>query len=130
MQWIENRIVQIESRLEYWIRQIQDLIPQIRAAAQTARNAFGQYQPTGGGGANPLYCILSSGLAASGTIGSGTPAGPLTSQTVFSITSGAFVSVSTSASLWNGLPNSIPSGAKVIVLANADGTYSVIQVAC
>jgi hypothetical protein len=129
MQWIEDRILQIERRLESLVRQIQDLIPQLRAAAQTARNAFQQYQPGSGGGGSPLYCIVSGGLAASGTIGSGSPTS-LASQSVYSITGGAFVLVSSSATVYNGLPDAISSSASCILLANADGTYSIIAVAC
>jgi hypothetical protein len=130
VQWIENRIVEIERRLEYWIRQIQDLIPQLRAAAQTARNAFQQYQiPSSGGGGNPLYCVTTGSIAASGAIPAGSPT-HITGQSVYSISAGAFTLVSAAADLYNGMPNAVGSGAKCIVIANADGTYSVIQVAC
>ena len=130
MGWIETRIFELEKRLEYWIRQIQDLIPQLRAAAQTARNAFGQYTiPSSGGGGNPLYCVLSSGLAASGVPGAGSPT-TLSSQTLYKISSGGFVSTTSSADVYNGMPNAISSGTTVIVLVNDDGTYSVIAVAC
>jgi hypothetical protein len=130
MQWIEDRIIKIEQRLEYWIRQIQDLIPQLRSAAQTARNAFQQYQPgTSTGSGIPLFCVLTSTLNASPAVGSGSPSS-VSSQSVYKISAGAWVLVSSSATVYNGTTNSVASGKTAICEPNDDGTYSAIGVAC
>lgn len=78
----------------------------------------------------PLFCVLSGAIAASGTVGSGTPGGPLTGQTIYLIANGTYVMVSDDADIWNGLPTALSSGAKCIVLPNGDGTYSPIAISC
>ena len=127
---LENRVW----RLEIELRQAQQLVRELQVALGAVKqNQFAGspgYGGGGGGGGNPLFCVLSGALAASGTIGTGTPGGPLTGQTVYSISGGAYASVSTTASVLNGLPNAIASGAKCIVEANGDGSYSAIAVAC
>jgi hypothetical protein len=130
MSFLEDRVGPLEARFEGLARLVQDLIPQIRAAAQTARNAYGQYQPTGSsGGGFPVFCVLTSTLAASGVVGSGTPSS-VSSQTVQKISGGAWVSVSTGATIYNGSTNSIASGKTAICIANDDGSYSAVGVAC
>ncbi len=120
-------------RLEDELRQAKQLIRDLQIDVGKLKQDAWAASPLGSGGGSgsaPLFCILSSGISASGTIGSGSPAGPLASQTVYSIQSGAFTSISSSADVYNGLPNAISSGAECIVEANADGSYSVIAVAC
>jgi hypothetical protein len=125
----ESRIYRLEQALRLAEQQIRDLQVLV---GQLQQNQLGSIIGTGGGGSAgiPLFCVLSGGIAASGTIGSGSPGGPLASQTVYSIISGAYTSVSSSASIYNGLPNALSTGAKCIVEANGDNTYSVIAVAC
>jgi len=125
---LENRVFRLEVELRavhQAIRDLQVLVGKLKQDQFAGGLGFGG----GGGGNNPLFCVLSGALAASGAIPAGSPT-HITGQTVYKIASGAFSSVSSAADVYNGLPNAISSGAKVIVMLNADGTYSVIAVAC
>ena len=68
--------------------------------------------------------------AASGRPGSGAPGGPLTGQAIYQITGGAWVEIDTNGSVYNGLEDATVITKTLIVLQNADGTYTAIQQGC
>jgi hypothetical protein len=123
--WVETRIIQIEQRLEYWIRQIQDLIPQLRAAAQTARNAFSQYQPGAGGGGVIYFCLPTTISGASGSWPSLTP-GSQSGLTVYQAQGTTLTSVGT-FTVYNWYP-AAPSASKV-AMCLPDGAGNMVLVA-
>ena len=125
---LEQRVFRLEGDLraaQQAIRDLQVLVGTLQQNQFAGLDGFSG----GSGGGFPLFCVLSAGLAASGAIPSGSPTN-LASQHVYSIQSGAFTSISTTASVWNGLDNAIASGSSCIVLLQADGSYAVIGVAC
>ena len=124
---LELRVFRLEKEIVDFKNLIVALQNQVGKLAQDAWMAQ-QGGGGGGGGAAPLFCITTGALAASGTIGSGTPT-HITGQTIYRISGGAFVSVTTSGDLYNGHANAVPSGSATMVESNADGTYSIIAVA-
>lgn len=125
----ENRILRLENLVRDLLQNVRDLLIRVGNLAQqiiAAQNFGGG----GGGGANCLICVVSGGIAGAGVPGVGTPGGPLTGQTVYIITGGAFTSQSTNASIYNGLPNAVATGKQCLLNSNPDGTYTVAAVAC
>jgi hypothetical protein len=125
---LELRVLRLEGEL----REANNAITQLQTQlGQIAQNQYAAGQPTyaSTGTFNILFCILGGSLALSGAPPSGTPT-KLTNQTVYAITGGAFSSISTTATVYNGMPDAIASGAAVILAGNPDGTYSVVAVAC
>jgi len=121
----EARITRLEAELKALDQELAAVKQQLGQVAQN------QYAATGGGtgsggDSGPMQCTLSGAIAASG----GSPGGPLTNQTVSKISGGAFSIVNTAASVYNPLPNAIASGKVCLVEQNADGTFSIIAVAC
>lgn len=125
----ENRILRLEAQIRTLLQQVQDLQIKVGQVAQNQYASGGSGAGTSGGGGN-FICVLSSGLSASGVPGSGSPAGPVTGQTTYDISGGAFLATNTNASIYNGMPDAISSGKTVIVTLNADSTFKVIAVAC
>lgn len=125
MGWIEQRIAQLEAKLENLYRRLLDLTVQLNNARQTVRAAF--QQRTGGGssgGAVYLCCTLSAGLAHASSV---------TGQTVWKMASGTRSNITTNATIYNDGPSSsddIASGSQVILATNDDGSYTAIGVYC
>jgi len=128
MGWIESRIIAIESRLEYWIRQLQDLIPQLRAAAQTARNAFQQYEPSGANAGAVYVCYPTTIAGATGTFPSLVP-GSQSSLDVYQVT-GSTITLLDAYTVYNWLPAS-PAASKVAYcLPDGAGNFVLIDQSC
>ncbi len=123
--WIETRLKASEDAIEYLRRLLQDLIPQIRAANQAARNAGGFGD--GGGGGQVYLCMApaSGSWAATGTWPALTP-GSFTADVY--IASGASLTLtSAGATIRNWYPAS-PAVSKVLEVAS-DGTGGFVTVA-
>jgi len=78
----------------------------------------------------PLFCSPTGTIAAGGAPGSGTPGGPLSSQVIYQIINGAWVEYDPSGKVYNGLQDATVITKTLIVLQNADGTYTAIQQGC
>lgn len=128
MGWIETRIGTLETRLEFWIRQIQDLIQQVKAAAAMARNAYGQYNPANSSGGGGVYvCYPTTIVGATGTFPSLVPSSQ--SLTVYQVQGTAITSVGT-FTVYNWLPAS-PAASKVAYcLPDGAGNYVLIDQSC
>lgn len=126
---LEERVVRLEGLLRGALQDIRTLQAQVGTIQQ---NQFAAQTPFGGGGGgnNTYVCVLTGGITAAGVPGTGAPAGPLASQTVYTISAGGFTSITTSADVYNGLPNPISSGASCLLSLNSDGSYTVEAVAC
>lgn len=121
-------------KLEQALRMMQQQIQAIQTTlGQLAQNQFGITNFGSGGGGNefPLFCTPTGGIAgATGPPASGAPGGPLTGQTVYSINAGAFVSVSTNVDVYNGMESAVVVTNTLLVLQNADGTYTAVGQSC
>jgi hypothetical protein len=129
--WIENRLYALEQRVEYLMRLLQDLLPQLRSAQQNARNAFAQWNPGGGsGGASVYVCVLGAALPA-GTAPAGGAPGSLAAQTIYRIADGgaSYTTVGT-ATVYNPYLSAGTSGRIVTVIPNPDGSYTAIGQSC
>lgn len=132
MGWLETRIKACEERIEYLIRLIQDLIPQIRAAAQAARTASSSYGSGGGSGSTGGAYVAYYTGGGVGATASPPPASP-TSGTGFSVyvlANGAYTLVSASATIYNPMPAAISASYRIVVTPVGDGTYMAQGLAC
>jgi hypothetical protein len=130
MGWAETRIQALETRVEYIIRWIQDLIPQINSANQTARNAFSQYPDTsGGGGGGAFFCLPSS--AVSGATGTW-PTLTATSFTadVYQSASGSLTLVASGATIYNEFPAGLAASKVCFCVPDGAGNYVVVTQSC
>lgn len=127
---IDERLRVAEGRIERLRRELAAGEDAIRALKQGLRAAM-MMRGQGGGGspAGPLFCVLTGALAAASALPSGAPTS-IGSQTIYSIDGGAFTEASTDATLYNGMPVQINSGALVMALPNTDGSYTVVAVNC
>jgi hypothetical protein len=126
MSW-EQRVYTLEQRVEYVLRYLQDLLDQIRAAAQNARNAYAQAQPGGTGGSGVYFCLPTSLAGATGTWPSLTPGSQ--SLAVYQVNAGALVSVGT-ATVYNFYPAATSASLVLSVTPNGDGTFSAVAQSC
>ena len=129
MGWIETRIKAAEDAIEYLRRQIQDLIPQIRAALQQARTASSGFDG-GGGGGGAFYCMApsSGSWGATGTWPTLTP-GTFTAD-VYQANGSTLAKIATAATVNNWYPAS-PAVSKVIEVAqDGSGAYVTVAQSC
>jgi hypothetical protein len=127
--WIEQRLKACEERLEYLIRYIQDLVPQLRAAAQSARTAGATYGSSGGSSGGTYYCMPSSGVAAAtGTWPALTPQG-FTADVYTTAGSGITLSMA-SAQCWNFIPSPLVASKVVFLAADGTGDFDTVTQSC
>jgi hypothetical protein len=128
--WIETRIFAVEQRVEWLIRLVQDLIPQLRNATQAARTASAGYGDGGGGGGGGAFFCMPSGTVAGAT---GTwPALTPTSFTadVYTVAGGTMTLAAASATCWNYFPAGLVSSQVVALLADGTGNFDAIAQSC
>jgi hypothetical protein len=127
MHWIENRLSSLEQRFESWVRQLQDLIPQLRAAAQNARNAYQQYTPTGAQSGAVYFCLPTTLTGATGSWPSLTPTSQ--SLTVYQASGTSLTSLGT-FTVYNWYP-AAPAASKVCQVApDGSGNFVVVAQSC
>lgn len=127
MSWIETRLSSLEQRFESWVRQLQDLIPQLRKAAQDARNAYQQYAPTGAQSGGVYFCLPTALSGATGSWPSLTPSSQ--SLTVYQAAGTALTSLGT-YTVYNWFPAS-PAASKVaLVMPDGSGNFVVVDQSC
>jgi hypothetical protein len=126
MSW-EQKIYTLEQRVEYILRYLQDLLDQIRAATQNARNAYGQAQPGGSGGSGVYYCLPTTLGGATGSWPNLTPSSE--SLAVYQVNAGALISVGT-ATVYNFYPAAPAASLVLQVSPNGDGTFSGVAQSC
>ncbi len=127
----ENQLRALEQRVEGMVRDMRTMWQQIKAALQQVRGAYSQ-GPTnqGSSGGGMYYCAPAGSIpAASGVPGVGTPGGPTTAN-VYKITSGAYVLVASSASIYNAMLSATTAGRVLTVADNGDGTYTAVSQSC
>jgi hypothetical protein len=128
--WIENRLGQLEGRFERLLLDIDLIKQQLRAAEQNAHNAFGQH-PTGGtGGSSEAFCCVLSAALPAGTPPAGGAPGTLATQTIYRITTSGYTAVGGTATVVNAMPTAGISGRLVLLVPNADGSYTAYSQAC
>jgi hypothetical protein len=76
------------------------------------------------------WCVPSSSIAAGTNPPSGSPGGPLTGQTIYRISAGAYVALGGTYSVYNPRTAAVTSGKLAAVVPNDDNTYSVIDWDC
>jgi hypothetical protein len=128
--WIETRIAAVEQRVEWLIRQVQDLIPQLRAAAQQARSAGATYGGSGGGGGGGVFfCLPSSGV--SGATGSWPALTPISfTADVYTVAGGTLTLSMASATCWNFFPSPLVASKVVCLAADGTGDFDAITQSC
>jgi hypothetical protein len=127
--WIETRIAAVEQRVEWLIRQVQDLIPQLRAALQQARNTSASYGGGGGGGGGSLFAMPGSTVAAAtGTYPTGTPAS--FTANVYTTAGGTMTLSATGATIYNWFPAALTASKICFVVADGTGDYVVVTQSC
>ncbi len=127
MQWIESRISAIEARVEYIARYLQDLLDQIRNAAQNARNAYNQAQPSGASAGAAYVCYPTSLAGASGSWPSLTPGSQ--SLTVYQVQGTSITSVG-SFTVYNWLPAALVASKVAYCLPDGAGNFITISQSC
>jgi hypothetical protein len=131
MSWIETRIGQAESKIEYLMRLIADLTQQLRGVQQQTKGVGSAYQNVapGGGGAGAFFCMPSGTFSgASGTWPTLTPAS--FTADVYQMVSGALTLVTASATIYNGFPASLTASLVCFVAADGAGGYVVVSQSC
>ncbi len=128
MGWIEGRIQALEQRVEYISRYLQDLLDQIRAATQNARNAYNQAQPSGANAGAVYVCYPTTIAGATGTFPSLVP-GSQSSLDVYQVT-GSTITLLGAYTVYNWLPAS-PAASKVAYcLPDGAGNFVLIDQSC
>ena len=128
--WVESRLGALESRVEYLVRYLQDLLPQLRSAQQSARTANQQYPYTSvGSGGGTFFCQPSGTVSgASGTWPSITPVS--FTANVYQGTAGSLTLVTSSATIWNYCAASLVASKTCPVIADGSGAYAVYTQSC
>jgi hypothetical protein len=125
--WAEPRIYGAEQRIEYLLRQIQDLTDMVKAAQQLARSAFQQPGNLNSSGSGVFFCLPTTLAGASGSWPSLTPSSQ--SLTVYQASGTSLTSMGT-ATVYNWYPAS-PAASKVcFVLPDGAGNYVVVDQSC
>lgn len=131
MDWIEQRIRAMENRFEYLLRLLQPLIQQITQNRQQLTAAWQAGGSDGSGGAAIVYFWVPAGTisAASGPPPSGVPTAT-TGQTVYALSSGAYTTVSSSATIYNCAGSTLVASKVVFLGKNSDGTFTALTQSC
>jgi hypothetical protein len=131
MSWIETRIGQAESKIEYLMRLIADLVQQLRGVQQQAHGLGSDYQDTGGTGNGPgaFFCQPSS------TVGGASGSWPtLTAASftadVYQSVAGALTLLAAAATIYNEFPAGLAAGKVCNVIPDGSGAYVVVTQSC
>jgi hypothetical protein len=108
-----------------------------RVKAAVVRSEFQPYSFIGqartprlhGGGA-VLWCVPSASIAAGTYPPSGAPGGPLTGQTIYSISAAGYTALPGTFSLYNPHATGLSAGKLAAVTPNDDGSWSVVDQDC
>jgi hypothetical protein len=121
MNWLETRIKASEERIEYLIRYLQDLVPQLRAAAQSARTASSNYGGGGGGsGSGAFFATPGSAVSGNSTF----------TANVYSFVGGTSTLVATSATIYNNFAAALVASKLCFVVADGAGNWVVVTQSC
>ena len=112
------------------LRRVKQATVRVEKQPYDFRNPVRTPRTAGGSTVGVFWCQLTGTIsAASGTWGSLT-LGELTGQTVYRVSGGAQVKVSTNATIYNSWPTSFAASKTTSLQANGDGTYSLDNQAC
>lgn len=130
MGWIESRVKAVEERVEWLIRQVQDLIPQMRNAAQTARAASATYGGGGGGGGGGVFfCFPSAGVSGAG--GTWPAISPVSfTADVYTVAGGSITLSASSATCWNYFGAPLVASKIVALAADGTGAFDALTQSC
>ena len=129
--WIETRIKAAEDAIEYLRRQMQDLIVQVRQAANNARTASATYGAGGGGGGGggTYFCLPSGPVSgATGTWPSLTPVSFIAD--VYTTAGGSMTLSAASATCWNFFPAGLIASKVVFLAADGTGNFVAVTQSC
>jgi hypothetical protein len=130
---LEERVFRLETLVQAIQQQILAIQTQLGTLAQIQWAASAPAGGGGGGSGNFLACCPTAGIAASGgCAGTGAPGGPLTGQTIYQVNGGAWASLTTNGTVYNGMEASggIVAGKTLVVQPNPDGTYTGVTQSC
>jgi hypothetical protein len=128
--WAEQRLGALESRVEYLIRYLQDLIPQLRNAQQSARTANQQYPSFGAGVSGSALFCQPSGIV-SGATGSWPTLSPISfTADVYSVSGTTITILAASATIYNWFPASLAASKVVYVVPDGAGNYVAVTQSC
>jgi hypothetical protein len=128
--WIATRLGALESRVEYLIRLIGDIVQQLRAVQQAAKGVGSDYGtiPSGGAGQGAFFAMSSSGSwGATGSWPSLTPGS--ISATVYQATGTTLTSLGT-FTIYNWFPASPVASKVILVEPDNTGNYVVVTQSC
>ena len=127
MGWIENRLAALERRFEWLLLQYQALVPQVRGAAQTARNAYQQWQPQGSAAGAAYFCLPTSLAGASGSWPSLTPGSQ--SLTVYQV-QGTTITSQGTFTVYNWYPAAAAASKVLQVTPDGAGNFVAVAQSC
>lgn len=129
MGWAETRIGPLETRVEWILRQLRDMVQQLRAVQQQSHGGGGSEPTLGSGGSGAYFCVPSGTVGgASGTWPSLTPSS--FTADVYSMVAGSLTLVTTSATVFNGFPAGLAAGLVCFVVPDNAGNYVVVTQSC
>lgn len=122
-------------RLELALQQLQAALDALTArVGQLEANQYANTSPgIGGGGGSSQYLVCCPDDTIDGATGcppTGVPGGPLTGQEIFKVNGGAWVSFATNIDIYNGMTNPVAMSKALVVMPNADGSYTGISQDC
>jgi hypothetical protein len=126
--WVETRLYASEQRLEYLLRLVQDLQDQVKAAQQTARNAFSQPGQLGNSALGVYICFPTTMGGATGSFGALTP-GSQSGLTVYQVSGTTQTSLGT-FTVYNWLPASPVASKVAYCLPDGAGNFVLIDQSC
>jgi hypothetical protein len=128
---LELRVFRLETRLAALERILDALATQLGTIAQNQWTGTTPGSGVGGAASNFLVCSPTGSLpAASGNPGTGVPGGPLAAQNVYRVNAGAWSLLTSTASIYNPMTSATVASKGLVVLPNADGTYSAVTQSC
>lgn len=130
MGWIEQRIAQLEAKVENLYRRLLDVIAQLDAVRQALRAAF-QQLPTGGTSTGAdVYVATPSAAVAAATYASGAPSSPASfPATVYQVSGTAATNLGTQT-VYNWLPSTLAASKVCLLARDSAGNYCVLTQSC
>jgi hypothetical protein len=124
---LETRLAALERRFENLKFDEEQLKAQVKAALQTARNAYGQWTPQGSANGSVYFCLPTTLGGATGSWPSLTPASQ--SLTVYQVKGTSISSLGT-FTVYNWYP-AAPAASKVLlVLPDGAGSFVAVAQSC